>query len=178
MEHVCTDHPLMSDKEFQETYRHAWDAFCTPEHVETVMRRAVACGMSARRILKLALWFYGCQTIEGVHPLQGGLFRRKYRRDRRPGLPVENPVRFYGRYLWEIVLKHARLGALAWRCARACRRVERDSGKQRYVDLALTPAADEDLEELDIFKSSESARSAAQKVRRRRAKCGVQFAAE
>jgi hypothetical protein len=178
LEHVCTGHPLMSGEEFQETYRRAWDAFYTPEHVETVMRRAAACGMKPRRILKLALWFYGCQTIEGVHPLQGGLFRRKYRRDRRPGLPVENPVRFYGRYLWEIVSKHARLGSLAWRYARACRRVERDPARQRYVDLALTPVTDEDLEELDIFNSSPSARSAAQKVRLRRVKNGVQLAAE
>jgi hypothetical protein len=99
LEHVCTSHPLMSDEDFQRTYRRAWDAFYTPDHVETVMRRAAACGLKPSTILTLALWFYGCQTIEGVHPLQGGLLRRKYRKDRRPGLPIENPVVFYARYL-------------------------------------------------------------------------------
>jgi len=76
----------MSAEAFRNIYRRAWDAFYTPQHVETVMRRAVECGIKSREILELSLWFYGCQSIEGVHPLQGGLFRRKYRRDRRPGI--------------------------------------------------------------------------------------------
>ena len=178
LEHVCTGHPLMSDEEFQKTYRRAWDAFYTPDHVETVMRRAAACGLTPSTILTLALWFYGCQTIEGVHPLQGGLLRRKYRRDRRPGLPVENPVVFHLRYAWEFVHKHARLGALAWTYARACRRVTRDPGKRDYMDRALAPVGDGDLGELEIFNATESARGAAQKARLRRAKPGAEVAAE
>ena len=35
---------------------------------------------------------------EGVHPLEGGVFRLKFRRDRRAGLPRESPLVFYPRY--------------------------------------------------------------------------------
>jgi hypothetical protein len=178
LEHVCTGHPLMSREEFQDTYRGAWDAFYTPEHVETVMRRAAACGLKPKTIMRLALWFYGCQTIERVHPLQGGLLRRKYRRDRRPGLPVENPLVFHLRHAWDFVYKHMRLATLAWSYARACRRVTRDPAKRAYMDRAIAPVGDGDLEELEIFKASDSARGVARKARLKRPKCGIEVAAE
>ena len=169
LEHVTTGHPLMSAKEYQAIYHRAWDAFYTLEHVETLMRRAVASGMKARRIMRVAIWFYACQAIERVHPLQGGLFRRKYRRDRRPGLPIENPLIFYPRYLWEIISKHARFAVLYWRFDRARARVERDPARHDYTDLALTPPEEHELDELDIFTATEFGAAAVQKMRKQQA---------
>ena len=84
----------------------AWDAYYTPEHVETVIRRAARLGLRAPNKMKwMMLSFHASATIEGIHPLDSGLFRRKYRRDRRAGLPRETPVAFYGRYAWEIVVE-------------------------------------------------------------------------
>ena len=103
----------MSADEWRRTYHEAWAAFYTPEHVEALLRRALACGMRARKIMMLCLWFYYSATIESVHPLQAGLFRRKYRRDRRPGLPLESSFLFYPRYAREILSKAMRLLALA-----------------------------------------------------------------
>ncbi|TDI63508.1 MAG: radical SAM protein [Alphaproteobacteria bacterium] len=177
VEHVCTDHPLMSKEEFQNIYRQAWHAFFTDSHVETIMRRAVASGGDSGKIMKQALWFYGCQTIEGVHPLQGGLFRRRYRTDRRPGMPIESMFTFYPRYLRDIVHKHARFLALAWKYARIRSRVEKDPLKHDYMDLALTPASDQDLDNLLIFKATESAKAATEKVQLRRAKRAEKMAA-
>ncbi len=164
-EHVCTDHPLMTRQEFQALYHRAWEAYYTVEHLETLMRRAVVSNMRPRRIMRLALWFYGCQSIEGIHPLQGGLFRRKYRKDRRYGMPIESPVVFYGHYAWEIVSKHARLAALAWRFRRARKRVERDPDRLAYTDLALSPPVDDELDALDIFTATETGAGAVEKVR-------------
>ena len=65
----------------------AWEAYYTPEHMETIMRRAVATGISPGKMLFLLIWFYGCVTIEKIHPLEGGYLRRKVRTDRRPGMP-------------------------------------------------------------------------------------------
>lgn len=177
VEHVCTDHPLMSKEEFQDIYHQAWDAFFTDSHVETIMRRVVASGGDSGKILKQALWFYGCQTIEGVHPLQGGLFRRRYRTDRRPGMPIESVFTFYPRYLRDIVRKHVRFGALAWKYARIRSRVEKDPLKYDYMDLALTPASDQDLDNLYIFKATESAKAATEKVQLQRARRAVKIAA-
>jgi hypothetical protein len=168
-EHVTTGHPLMSAEEWRATYREAWAAFYTPEHVETLMRRAVACGIRARKIMMLCLWFYGSIAIESVHPLQGGLFRRKYRRDRRPGLPVASPLTFYPRYAWEILSKTVRLLAL-WRTYdRIRRRVEADAAAAEYRDLALTPVTEAEIDDLEIFRATESARQAVAKAKRQRA---------
>ena len=139
-EHVTTAHPLMSDEEFLRTYRQAWEAFYTLDHVETIIRRAAACGIKTRKVMKLALYFYGMQRIEGIHPLQGGLFRRKYRKDRRPGFPIESPMVFYPRYLWESIIRSVRLFTLLRRYKRILARVEATPAKHTYMDVALTPA--------------------------------------
>ena len=150
-EHVTTGHALMTDEEFLGTYRDAWRAFYTPDHVETLMRRAVAYDIPPRKVMRLALYFYGSQAVEGIHPLQGGLFRRKHRRDRRPGRRLENPFVFYARYLGEIASKSARLLALYWTYKRRLNRVVINSRKSARVNLALTPASAEDVDPLGIF---------------------------
>ena len=35
------------------------------------------------------MWFKLMIAHEGVHPLEGGVFRLKFRRDRRHGMPLE-----------------------------------------------------------------------------------------
>ena len=98
LEHVTTAHPLMSKAEWERAYRMAWETYYTPEHMETVMRRAAATRISPGKMMFLLLWFHGCVTIEKIHPLEGGYLRRKVRTDRRPGFPVENPLMFYPKY--------------------------------------------------------------------------------
>jgi hypothetical protein len=167
-EHVTTAHPLMSPAEWQLAYREAWHTYYDLDHVETLMRRAIAYGKGARKIGLMALWFYGCIAIEGVHPLQGGIFRRKYRTDRRPGLPMESPFVFYPRYGWEIASKHARLLALAWRYDRVRRRVEADPAASSYRDQALMPVSDDETGTLEIFNATDSAKAAVEKARRQK----------
>ena len=151
-----------------QAYRDAWRSYYDIDHVETLMRRAVAYGKGARKIGLMALWFHGCVTIEGVHPLQGGLFRRKYRTDRRPGLKRESPFVFYPRYAWEIVSKHARLAALALRHERLRWRVESDRSAATYRDQALTPVSDAETGTLEIFHATDSAKAAVAKANRLR----------
>ncbi len=50
----------------------------------------------------------GSVSVENVHPLQGGFFRPKDRRGRRPGMPIEPIWVFYLKYLWETVSKSVR----------------------------------------------------------------------
>ena len=42
LEHVVADHPKMTREQWAEIYRSAWDAYYTPEHIETIMRRGAA----------------------------------------------------------------------------------------------------------------------------------------
>ena len=89
LEHVVTGHPKMTNDEWQRAYRSAWDIFYTDEHLETIMRRAAATGINIRSLMPVLMWFSSAVKIENLHPLQWGIFRVKYRKDRRPGLPLE-----------------------------------------------------------------------------------------
>jgi tRNA A37 methylthiotransferase MiaB len=137
LEHVTAHHPVMSDAEWQELYRRAFDLYYSPEHIERLFRRAKASGIKPVRLVNHVLQFYFTFRQEKVHPLQGGFFRRKVRSQRRSGLPRENPLIFYPRRLWEIVDTHVRLVAFYWSLHKIRKRVERDPAP--YIDQALTP---------------------------------------
>jgi hypothetical protein len=104
--HRVMHHPKMSDAEWEDAYRVAWEAFYTPDHIRTVVRRAACHAMGRpKRILDLMLWFKLASSIENVHPLEAGAFRLKSRRDRRPDLPRESSLVFYPSYFVEILCK-------------------------------------------------------------------------
>ena len=92
LEHVCADHAIMSADTWRGVYRDAWKRYYSDAHVETVLRRAVASGISPRKIVDAMTVFSGSSRIERVHPLQFGYVRRKIRTQRRHGLPVVNPL--------------------------------------------------------------------------------------
>ncbi len=94
-EHATAEHPNMSAAEWKAIYDRAWHLYYSPEHVETLLRRARAGGIRPRRLTGAILTFYGSYRFEKVHPLQSGAFRRKVRGTRRPGFPAEHPLLFY-----------------------------------------------------------------------------------
>jgi hypothetical protein len=167
VEHVVTAHAKMSKAEWESAYRLAWETYYTPEHMATVMRRGAATGISVGRIMFLLLWFYGCVAIEKLHPLQGGYLRRKVRSDRRPGLPIENPLIFYLKYWLGVVGKHFAIARIVLRMAAVRRAIKRDPNAGAYLDQALTPVSDAELDDLDLFNATPAARAAGDKAKRR-----------
>jgi len=165
--HVTTRHPVMSDAELLGIYRKAWDLYYSPAHVEAVIRRAKAWGYDPRNMMIKLLAFHAAPRIEGVHPLEGGLFRRKYRRDRRPGRPLESPLAFYPRYAWDILTKHVRFARMYWEHRGILRRVLRDASA--HVDVAMTPVQDSEFEEMQMYTETPAAKFAVDKLRRRKA---------
>jgi hypothetical protein len=164
LEHVTTGHSQMSHEEWQGIYHRVWDAYYTPDHVETVMRRAAACGLSAGNVMFYCLWFYGCKTLEGIHPLEGGYLRRMYRRDRRPGLPREWPVLFHTKYLRHVWRSHLGIISLLRRFNKVRKEIKADPNRRAYTDLALTPVEETDAESLDLFTATEAAKAALKKT--------------
>jgi len=164
--HVTAPHARMSKDEWQGIYRQAWDAYYTPEHVETVMRRAADWGFDTNKMKWMMLSFHASATIEGIHPLDGGLFRRKYRRERRPGLRREHPIAFYGQYAWQIASKHWRMLRMYLAYREAHRRALR-MAEQSGRDVATTSVAAGELNALDLFTVTAAARSAVRKVQQR-----------
>ena len=127
----------MTAGEWQEIYRRAWDLYYSAEHIERIFRRAKASGIKPVRLLNHILQFYFTFLQENVHPLQGGYFRRNLRRERRAGLPRENPLVFYVRRVREVLATHIKLAAFYLYLHRIRRRVERDPSP--YTDPALAP---------------------------------------
>lgn len=113
--------------------------------------------------------FYGAPSIEAIHPLDSGLLRRKVRRDRRRGLPLEGRWHFYTRYAWETAQKAGAFARLWWQLEQAYRRAMRGAA-DGAGDLAMAPVESLELETLEIFTVSSAARDAASKAARRAAR--------
>jgi hypothetical protein len=163
LEHVTTGHAQMSREEWQSIYHRVWEAYFTPEHIERVMRRAAACGLSAGNVMFYCLWFYGCKTLEGIHPLEGGYLRRMYRRDRRPGLPREWPVLFHLKYLRHFWRAHYGILSLWLRFNKVRKQIKADPNSRAYTDIALTPVEETDSEALELFNVTDAAQAALKK---------------
>jgi hypothetical protein len=166
LEHVVAHHQTMTRQQWTDAYSKAWAAYYTPEHIRTILRRGVACGMGMSR-LQAELFFYSAaHSVENMHPLQAGAFRLKYRRDRRPGMPIEPVWRFYPKYVCEIVSKHVRLAKHWIMIDRMLKQARREQKVRPYTDLALTPPTENETEMLEMFTHNEAARSEVVRLRK------------
>jgi radical SAM superfamily enzyme YgiQ (UPF0313 family) len=156
LNHVTTAHSRMSREEWEQAYRMAWDTYYTTDHVEAVLRRLVAMRASASNAILLMTWFKGSIHIEGVHPLEAGFFRYKFRRDRRPGMEIVPRWRFYPAYALETVSKFVRWSSIYLGLRGIYVRIKRDPKRFEYMDTALTPVTDAD-ELLEMFHHTEAA---------------------
>jgi len=171
LNHMTTAHPVMTRADWEGVYAKAWDRYYTPDHVETILRRARLSGISTSNIVLLATWFMGALKIEGVHPLEVGWMRRKSRLSRRSGLPIEPPLVFYPKYYAEKTWKLARWARLYLNYIWIRQKVEKDDEWQSYMDAAMTPISDHE-EELEMFQSSDAQAYLKQEARLERARHG------
>lgn len=154
LNHAVTGHPKMSKDEWEATYRAAWKTYYTDEHIETILRRAIATGTSPGKTMFFITWFTGCIDIEKIHPLEGGFLRRKHRKTRRSGLPLENPLIFYPRTFFETFVKQLRWIKLYARLRLIYMRVRKDPARFEYHDTALEPVSEHETETLEMFQTA------------------------
>ena len=166
LNHVCTSHPQMSAEEWERAYRMAWETYYTKEHVEAVLRRLVAKRGSASNAILLMTWFGGSLHIEGVHPLESGFFRKKFRTDRRSGFPIVPAWKFYPSYAIETISKMRRWLSTYAGLRRIYVKAKRDPKKYEYMDLALTPVTDEEIDNLELFHHNAAAEAFVARERR------------
>jgi hypothetical protein len=167
LHHRVTHHARMSDAEWDEAYRAAWAHYYTPEHMRTILRRAAAHPIGRpKTTFTTLLWFKLVVLFEGVHPLEGGAFRRKFRRDRRHGMPLENPVVFYTRYAAETAAKVWRYLVVYRDAKRTLRQVLSAADRWTYTDLAISPPRENELDTLDLYHATSGGEAAVARVRR------------
>jgi radical SAM superfamily enzyme YgiQ (UPF0313 family) len=158
-EHVVSDHPKMSRQEWQAIYHEAWDLYYSRQHVETLLRRAAASGVPLMSLVKAVVPFMTMVQVEGIHPLQAGLFRRKHRAERRYPLPQETILEFYPRHIWTTIRKNLKLAETIWWILKAARRIERDPQRLAYTDQALSKVTHEVEETFDILTKTAGAQA-------------------
>jgi Radical SAM superfamily len=165
--HRVMHHPRMSDADWDDAYRAAWESFYSFDHIRTILRRAAANPNGRpRTLLTTLLWFKLTTMFEGVHPLEGGAFRRKARRERRYGLPRENAFVFYPRAVADIVVKAARYWAVYRRAQRALKETLAASDRATYVDLAITAPEEDEFDSLDLYHATNGGQAALARKRR------------
>ena len=170
LNHVCAPHPKMTRAEWERAYLTAWETYYTMEHMETVLKRLVAKKGRANNALVLITWFMSSIHLEKVHPLEGGVIRLKSRRDRRPGLPREPIWTFYPKYWVGSAVKIYKLATLYFRLRGIYKRIKADKKRFKYMDVALTPVTDHDVDDLEIFHTPSAPAFVAQEQRRQHAR--------
>ncbi|MGJ3647148.1 B12-binding domain-containing radical SAM protein [Sphingomonas sp. GlSt437] len=140
LNHRVTHHPRMADDEWERAYRDAHRSFYSWEHMERVLKRLVALGSNRRLTTMHRLIAYReAVRLEGVAKLESGWIRIKRRRNRRPGLPIENPLVFYPRYLAHVAWSVSITIHTWWKLRRILKRIMNDPNRLAYRDLAITP---------------------------------------
>jgi len=155
LNHVTTAHDTMSKQEWEEAYQSAWDTYFSTEHITTIMKRAYAGKIGISKVMFMTWWFYYCIKYEGVHPLEGGYYRKKYRKDRRPGLPLESPFVFYPKRIADVVYKHAKMATLHFRFEKVKKQIFNDPASPDYTDASLMPVTDRASEESKLLVTEE-----------------------
>jgi radical SAM superfamily enzyme YgiQ (UPF0313 family) len=148
LEHVCADHPRMTREQWTAVYHDAWRRYYSTDHIKTILLRNAANGVKLSRVAMTTTVFAGSTEIEGVHPLQCGMLRRKVRTQRRHGLPLENPLIFYPRRAFEYVLTIYRWYSLFMRIRRMRKTIQEDPAVLQYTDEAIRIAAPTDVDEV------------------------------
>ncbi|HTP91019.1 MAG TPA: radical SAM protein [Xanthobacteraceae bacterium] len=166
-EHVVAEHPRMSRAEWQAIYQEAWTSYYSRDHVETLLRRGAASGVSLLSLVKALVPFIHNVPVENIHPLQAGLFRRKHRSERRYGLPRESLWAFYSSHIANTIVNNWKLAGTVFWILRLKRRIERDPRHLSYTDVALTAVVDDDVEAtLDLLTKTAGAKAAIDHIKK------------
>jgi Radical SAM superfamily len=162
-----THHPTMSDAEWEAAYRDAWASYFTWEHMETVVRRhAVLANGRPKKAAQYMNEFKMMFEIERLHPLEGGIVRRKRRKSRRPGFKRVPALIFYPAFAFECAVKAARYWWYLRTEKKIVRRVAADPARADYADIALTRATEDELETMGLFQSTRGGAEAVAKKHR------------
>jgi len=152
LHHRVSHHDTMSDQEWEEAYKEAWDSYFTWDHMATVTRRHARLeGGRPKKALQYLIEFKLLYANEGVHTLEGGVVRRKRRKSRRPGMAIEPAVLFYPKFAYESLRKAWNYWRGFQRAKGLVKRISADPARWDYLDDATRPLGDNELKAMDLF---------------------------
>jgi hypothetical protein len=178
LNHRVTHHQKMSDEEWDQVYAEVWHRFYSFDHINTIIKRMRALRSNKRlTTLHRLLWYRDFHRLYGCHPLEGGMFRRKYRRDRRSGMRLESPLVFYPKF-WASEVRN--IGSMIWtyrRMKRMLNRIWSDPAAFSYRDIAITPPGQDELS-LGIYQTRGTAEAIAKDKRQTKIRSDARARAE
>ena len=132
-----TAHPRMTADEWRGIYDRAWHLYYSPEHVETLLRRARA----ARHPFEAA-YLVGLALLRQLSLREGPSAAMRHvspqgAHDAAAVFQRENPLPFYPKRLWEMVRTYGSMAWFGWQLRRLRLRIEREPGSEAYLDEAL-----------------------------------------
>ena len=167
LSHRVTHHTRMTDSDWEEAYRAAWESFYSPDHIRAILRRAAANPKGRPRTIVVALlWFKLAVLFEGVHPLEGGALRRKGRRERRPGLPRESILSFYPRIAIETAVKAGHYAAVIYQVQKILKETLAAPDHRAYSDVAIAPPEADEFDNLNLYRLTKGGEAAVARKRR------------
>lgn len=136
-----TNHPHHSPEEWDEIYGEAYDRFYTDDHIKTILKRMTSLGSNKKLTTIHSIMGYKHGYREyGIHPLEVGYLPKKIRTDRRPGLPLENPVLFYSKHYFDVVRFYIKSNYELWKLKRILKPIWTDPKRFEYSDEAIAEA--------------------------------------
>lgn len=144
LNHRVTHHPAMSDREWDEVFKEATRRFFTHDHMARVFNRMMELKTSQPlTMLQMMLIYRQGPLADGVGPTEFGVWRIVRRRQRRYGMPLENPLIFYPRIAARSLYKLAWHG---WTYGRLRISLAQAQARHRkgipYADAALAAPSD------------------------------------
>ena len=89
----------------------------------------------------------------------------KYRRDRSYGMKIEPWSLFHLKLAGERIKKISIYARVAWQGWRIGQKVKNDPKRHEYMDLALSPVVEEDMDKLSLFAETSGGGAALTKKR-------------
>ncbi|MDK3018568.1 B12-binding domain-containing radical SAM protein [Pseudodonghicola flavimaris] len=139
-EHVLFDHENMTKEEWETLYRELWEDWYSCANMARVVDNGVKYGLPRNGLILSLLGFRSAVLRHHLHPLQAGIWRRKRRTERRPGLPIEPRWSFYPQRVYDIITIALHDAAIcAFLYATLARSVLRHRGGARKAEQMGSP---------------------------------------
>lgn len=138
LNHVVMKHVSMDKSELMLAFNDAWDTFYTTEHLETILKRMVAFGSNKKRTTFRSFLIYKeSRSLYNLHPLESGVIRLKYRKERRGSFKQESILTFYPKYFYYIVSTSWKLFITYMKYQKIMNKIWKDKSFKSYRDSAM-----------------------------------------
>jgi len=158
LSHRVSRHPRMSDAEWDQAFREAHRSFYSFEHMERILNRRMQVSVrQPKATINSFIIYREGPGLEQVGTSEFGVLRMVRRKQRRHGMPIENPVWFHLRQTAISAWKLAHYATTYARLTLAQRRaVARYRAGVRYMDAAIAPITNRDEDALVLETAARS----------------------